>query len=253
MQAENIKQVIKELDKIIAWAEKENSRVGYFTALYRRVTVDVKEKIAQKYFDNNERMEELDDRFANRYLAAYTAFRNGEEMTESWRVAFDATTELSPIVLQHLLVGMNAHINLDLGIAAAEIAPGDKYKDLEDDFDKINKVLAGLVDDVKEELAQIWWLLGIVNRLFGELEKVIINFSMRIARNEAWDFGGEVARADKSQRANLIKKRDKEVAKIGRLVVNPPLFSRIIIWIIRLGEPKSVSKIIGILNEKAKS
>jgi len=44
----------------------------------------------------------------------------GQTPTESWVKAFDATEFWWLIVLQHLLMDMNAHINLDLGIAAAE-------------------------------------------------------------------------------------------------------------------------------------
>ncbi len=52
-------------------------------------------------------------------------------------------------------MGMNAYINLDLGIAAAETVPSEELPDLKGDFDKINHVLASLVGDVQNELAQI--------------------------------------------------------------------------------------------------
>jgi hypothetical protein len=42
----------------------------------------------------------------------------------------------SPRVVQHVLLGMNAHINLDLGVAAAEVAPGPAIAGLRGDFDR---------------------------------------------------------------------------------------------------------------------
>ncbi|MEM7538341.1 MAG: DUF5995 family protein, partial [Chloroflexota bacterium] len=144
MQANTIDEVIHELDKILEWSREHNSRVGYFTALYRKVTIQVKEDILAGRFEDNERMERLDVIFANRYLAAFDAYQAGNPVTEVWQVAFDAAPRWRPIVLQHLLIGMNAHINLDLGIAAATVAPGEQLATLENDFNQINTVLAGV-------------------------------------------------------------------------------------------------------------
>ena len=43
MQAQTIDDVIKQLDDIILWAKANKNRLGYFAALYRRVTVRVKQ------------------------------------------------------------------------------------------------------------------------------------------------------------------------------------------------------------------
>ncbi|MGB1250281.1 MAG: DUF5995 family protein [Candidatus Promineifilaceae bacterium] len=247
MQAKTIDEVITHLDEIIAWSRTHHSRLGYFAALYRRVTVQVKQNIAAGNFENNARMEQLDVIFANRYLAAFYAYRDGKPVTTSWQIAFDAAPEWRPIVLQHLLVGMNAHINLDLGIAAAQIAPGDLYEDLHHDFNQINTILAGLVDDVKTELSEIWRTLALLSAVAGGAEDAIINFSMSIARDEAWRFGKRLAPLDAAARAAAIEEHDKEIAKLGELSVHPPLWSSFILLIIRLGERGNVRQIIDIL------
>jgi Family of unknown function (DUF5995) len=79
-------------------------------------------------FDSPERMARLGVNFANRYLAAYEGYRSGGAGTQSWKFAMDAAQEWWPIVLQHLLLAMNAHINLDLGIAAAGTSPGGELR-----------------------------------------------------------------------------------------------------------------------------
>src|SRR5579864_1769500 len=86
--AETIEQVIHALDDIIAWAWTEKSRIGYFAALYRRVTCSVKAGIDQGKFQNGPLMEQLDVIFANRYLQAYEQFRAGQAPTLSWQLAF---------------------------------------------------------------------------------------------------------------------------------------------------------------------
>ena len=74
--AQTITEVLQQLDIIIYDAKKNSSRLGYFPALYKRVTVEVKNKVEQKYFDDNARMEKLDVIFANRYLTAYQSYKN---------------------------------------------------------------------------------------------------------------------------------------------------------------------------------
>lgn len=64
-------------------------------------------------------MERLDTLFAERYFDAVTPRDAESRPTASWHLTFQAGSQWRPLVLQHLLVGINAHINLDLGVAAA--------------------------------------------------------------------------------------------------------------------------------------
>ncbi len=109
-RAESIDEVIAALDDIIDRSITASSRLGYFAALYRKVTVRVRESIAEGFFDDGSRMERLDVIFANRYLDAYARFVRGDEPTSAWRYAFDVADQRRPIVLQHLLLGTLAGI-----------------------------------------------------------------------------------------------------------------------------------------------
>jgi hypothetical protein len=142
--ARNIDEVIARLTDIIDISRQKSSRLGYFAALYRKVTISVKQGILNGRFENGARMGALDVNFANRYLEAYELHRKGETPTASWQVSFEASERRRPLILQHLLLGINAHINLDLGIAAAETSPGAQLPSLKHDFDMINKLLADL-------------------------------------------------------------------------------------------------------------
>lgn len=246
MVAQNIDEVISNLDHIIESSINHNSPSGYFPALYRKVTVAVKEGIEQGRFENGNRMEKLDVVFANRYLLAYSDYQQNSIITHSWKVAFDGTKSWWPIVLQHLLAGMNAHINLDLGIAAAEIAPGDKLGDLHNDFNEINVILSGLINEVQDELAKIWPLLSYLDKLAGSVDERIVSFSMDRARDEAWSFARDLAMADDEQSKLLIQHKDLEVSKLGTKVLHPGILS-IIPKIIRLGEKGTVSERIRVL------
>lgn len=83
MGATTIDAVIAALNDIVDKAVIEEDPVGYFAALYLKVTQRVKDKIAQGYFDDNPRMERLDVVFANRYLEAYHNYKQGQPSTQS--------------------------------------------------------------------------------------------------------------------------------------------------------------------------
>jgi hypothetical protein len=243
--AVTIEQVIERLSEIVDWAKAEESRLGYFAALYRNVTRAVKARIDEGgFFDDDQRMGRLDVVFASRYLTAFEQLRSGEIPTRSWAYAFEVAVEWWPIVLQHLLLGMNAHINLDLGIAAARVSPGDELTSLHDDFNRINELLAGLVGEVQDSLAWIWPPLRWLNRRLGSVEKAIINFSMSKARDEAWSVAERLAPLTVEQQASVIEKLDGEVAEFANVIRHPGFFPATLGKIIRLGERGSVRRII---------
>jgi hypothetical protein len=125
MAVNNFAEVIARLEQIIRWAKDNESPLGYFAALYYRMTLAVRDAVLRGEFENGSRMEQMDVIFARRYFDALDTWQAGGIPTESWRIAFEATKEDRIAVMQHLLLGMNAHINLDLCIAAASIRQRD--------------------------------------------------------------------------------------------------------------------------------
>ncbi len=239
-QINTIDEVISTLENIINDSKKNNSTLGYFAALYQKVTLKVKEGIENNIFDDGLRMEKLDVIFAKRYIDAYYAYQNNEEITESWKVAFGISTNYWPIVLQHLLIGMNAHINLDLGIAAAEVSKGKNINDLEGDFNKINDVLSSLVNEAENDLAEIWPTLKIILKNVRKVDDFLVDFSMKIARDGAWKFAKSLANNQPDINV-LITERDLKVAKKATIITNPGFIANAILRIIRLGKKGNVS------------
>ena len=249
MELKTIDDVIGELGEIMQWSEANKSRMGYFPSLYRKVTIRVKEEIAAGEFEVANRMENLDVVFASRYIDAFHAWQKNEPCSKSWEVAFTAAPKWRYIVLQHLLVGMNAHINFDLAIAAAEIAPGSAIHDLEADFKQITGLLNDLTDSVKQDLTQVWPLLRILDWFGGRLGDWLANLGMKIARNIAWENAVKLALLDPAERKAEIQRLDAEVGALGDIILSPSVLANQVIRFIRLGELKTVKRIIGILSD----
>src|SRR5919205_2552117 len=100
MPPQTIEEVIARLEGLIDDALRRRSRIGYFAALYERVTSNVRRAlVAGDVFKDNPRMERLDVVFADRFLAAWDAYSEGREPTASWRVAFRWLDDAGPLVV----------------------------------------------------------------------------------------------------------------------------------------------------------
>ena len=244
----SIDEVVDQLSAIVRWASDNNSRLGYFPALYRKVTLKVRDGMRDGMFDDAERMERFDVSFANRYLEAFMAFRAGGTTSSCWQIAFRSTAEFWPIVLQHLLLGMNAHINLDLGIAAAATMRGKDLEAIHGDFNKINGLLAALLDDVQNELAQLWPGLRLLNRFLGNVDDVIVNFSMEKARDNAWKSAQGFTSLPDEAWTEAVAVQDSKASIVGMLVRHPGGLLDAATRFVRIGEIGSTRRIIEILS-----
>lgn len=243
-----IDEVITELENIKAECRYENSTLGFFALLYCEVTKNVKQGIADKIFEDNSRMEILDILFANRYIDAYRSYQKNEIVTTSWEVAFQSSKE-PLLILQQIFLGINAHINLDLGIAAAETMDGKNVQDIENDFNSINSLLGEMIDSFQERLNTASPFFKWIDKLAGNKEEMLMGFSINIAREGAWTFTKDYhASTDK---AALLVVRDGKVAKIGELVkFTKSKFITFVVKIVRLLEKKDVNEIMDILEGK---
>ena len=216
-----IGQLVAEMRDVVADAREHDDANGYFAAMYLGVTTTVERGLVDGTFATPDRLSELTTTFARRYLDAIRLHRDGGLPTQSWQVAFRAARTWRPTVLQHLLLGMNAHINLDLGIACAAVAPGDEIVELEPDFMQINSVLAGLVQVVQDRLNRVSPLYRFVDDVGGDADRAVVNFSIARAREEAWRFANELAPMEASTAARRIVDQDLAVSRLGTRVLRP--------------------------------
>jgi hypothetical protein len=248
MQAQGVNDVLQILDGIIADCKAKSDPLGYFPALYRQVTLTVKKGIDTGYFDNGPRMDTFDALFANRYFAAYDAFRSGGQPTQSWQVAFNSTRSGQLIILQDLLMGINAHINLDLGVVTGETFQGLHLEGFHDDFNKINAILSGLLPAVEATVGDFSPLLDILEKIGGKDAAEVLDFSLDAARDDAWLHAQIISLQPPSSWALTIQALDDKVAFLGKLVAQPSGLVAGAVALIRETESKDVPAIIDALN-----
>ena len=244
----NIDEVIAHLDNIVAACEISGSRMGYFPAMYNRVTRQVKQRIIDGSFEDNERMERFDVIFANRYLEAYYAYAQHKPCSQSWKITFDASKKWSPMVIQHLIASMNAHICLDLGISAAETET-QNLASLKNDFEQVNDILDSLIEEVESELREIFHPLTTFDKITGNSYWPIAHLGIVKSRNDAWHVAEAYAQLQtEKERHIFVHMRDHHVAVIGKRILTPPKLVKLLVGKLRNFEKGTVADKVRILN-----
>ena len=247
MTATTIDGVLDQLTAIIDESRSNATRMGYFAVVYHLVTVAVKDGIAANHFEDGQRMAQFDVNFANRYLAAYAQYQRGDPCSQAWQVAFDNCQLPNYLILQHLLLGINAHINLDLALAAVQTASGEDLASLERDFIEINTVLASMVKTIQRRIGVASPWLGLLDFVGGRTDEVIVNFSMTKARQSAWEYAQKLAILSADEQAASIARRDEAVANLASIITQPGLTLSTIIFLIWLRESREVPTIMDLL------
>jgi hypothetical protein len=247
-----IAEVIEAISSIIDWSIDASSRLGYFAALYKRITIAVGAAINQGAFNDGPLMERFDVAFAVRYFDAVNGhFHPGQfpKPTRSWQVTFDAANRAQPIMVQHMLAGITAHILLDLGIVARAISP--HLSSMRDDFNTINAVLASQVNGVVEDINELSPALADVYAVLQEHQIFVINEAVRTLRDSAWRFGSLLAAEPAFARPATIWVRDRQIAGQAELIYDPTPLIATLLRSVGERESRDVVKNLQVLDQIA--
>lgn len=240
--------VINRLQEIIDESIASGSRLGYFAALYKRMTMAVQGGITAGRFQDAARMAALDVTFANRYLVTREQYFAGELHGQSWLQAYQATTTDKYTLLQQLLIGINPHIMIDLGVAAARTCPGAAFAALQQDFNTINIVITSLFPVVDAELDELSPVERTIDHSFGFIKDKAINAAIDEGRKSSWAFASSLAFVDLPAQAVMIGARDRQARLIGDCILHDPLAT-----LVRKRESADVRHNIQILAERAQA
>ena len=241
----SIAHVVSRLTEIINTCRDQGLRHGYFAVLYRHMTLAVQKAILDKKFQDNERMERLDMIFADRYLQAWHQYRQGQKPTKSWQRAFEAAQKDELIVFQHLLLGVNAHINLDLAIAAAQTCPVPGIIHMKGDFEHINQIIGSLTGDMQNRLGNIFWPMKFLRNILNGSDEAVVEFSISKARAASWVQAVALAQSPVELSGKYIDLLDETVSSVSARIISPGWRTRVLLKPIKWIEPRNVSLIIG--------
>jgi len=233
--------VLGDLDEVIARARDEHSPIGIFPAMYRCVTAEIHDAVRTGFFDDNQRLEHLAVVFADRYLDAWRQWESGNHPTASWEVAFAAAEDgRRRTIAQHLFAGMNAHINLDLGIAAADVS-GGRMEETHDDFLRVDDILFARINALQDTLGTVSRRMAWVDRLGLFLDERIMRIAIGSARDRAWDLAVDLTTRTGAAE-EIIAARDRETADFGTAILGGNSMVRFLSRVVCRAEPRDVTK-----------
>ena len=248
MEAKTIEDVLRILAAIVADTRAKTDPLGYFPALYRQVTLEVKRGIERGFFDDPMRMSRFDALFANEYFAAYEQFRADQQPSRAWQFAFDTARSQRVIILQNLLLSINAHINLDLGVVAGNAFAGNALENFHDDFNRINDILGSLIPAARDAVGQLSPLMEELSTIGGDDLVTVLEFSVEAARDDAWRAATLISLTPSDIRPLVIEALDAKAKLLGRVVADPAEPLATVVRRIRRAESTDVAAIIEVLD-----
>jgi hypothetical protein len=165
----------------------------FFHATYMRTTQAVADEIARGGFADGDWVRRWDLAFAELYVdAALGADLAGQPIPGPWRVAFDAAASRPGAPpLQHVLFGINAHINYDLPQALLAVISPAEFDDPEllrrraTDHGHVDAVLQSRVGAEDDELGAVS-KVTLLDRLLRPANRAASRRFLAEAREKVW-------------------------------------------------------------------
>jgi hypothetical protein len=212
---------------------------GYFPALYSRVTGRIGTSIDAGVFADGPGLDRFATRFASHYIAAAGDHPGSPRC---WQACWNVAADHKLLIVQHLLLGINAHVNYDLPRTVVEIA--DERGGLaliRHDFDAVNNVLAETYDDVVKDLDRVSHWVNSAARLGGGRA---FNFSLRLARERAWQAAEAMYPLSADGRRAYAEELDRLVSVLALLITRPSAVARPFLYLARHLEEHDTTKVV---------
>jgi hypothetical protein len=221
-------------------AQSSTDARGYFAAMYARVTRRIADAIDAGRFDDGERMDQFASAFADYYVLA---LRGEVDAPRCWTAAWDVAGNKKLLIVQHLLLGINAHVNHDLALAVVEVAGSrGEIGSIRPDFNAVNDVLAETYDDLLADLGRVSrWATRASSLGGGDA----FNFSLRMAREQAWRSAVAMHTLGDAGLRTHEAELDRVVSGVAYCITRPPRYLKPLLWLARRFErddPPSVTR-----------
>jgi hypothetical protein len=215
--------LLLRMERVLGELEGDGSPARFFLGTYLRTTRAVGAAIEAGAFEDPAWVELWDVEFAGRYLDALDAHRRDPASAPpTWRRAFGADASLPPEA--HVLLGMNAHINVDLPqslvavIGPADFTDGALLSSRRRDHERIDDILAERVAHEDVALEQAGGRRTLLDRVTAPLNRRAAQRFLKESRRSVWANTSLLHRARDEGEACLARRvADLEVAGCERV------------------------------------
>jgi hypothetical protein len=202
-----------------------HDRRAVFVTLYGVVSQEMRTKVSSGAFEDPAWVERYAVAFANLYREALEAHQAGRSsaVPRAWQLCFETAVAGTALVLQDVLLGVNAHVNNDLAFALDRVSIGPDRGRRRRDHNAVNQVLAGVTDRATERLAALYAPgVATMDEAAGALDEIASRVSLEAARDAAWQSACDLADAPgPAHRALASTRVSARAAVLARLLLAP--------------------------------
>jgi hypothetical protein len=175
--------------------ESAADRRAAFLSCYLLMTRNMLAAIDKGEFGDALWVSRLLHRFADYYFDALAAYDQDSPATPPvWRQAHNATLQPGTQVLQHLMLGVNAHINYDLVLTLVDLlepewtqlSPEERAR-RHADHCHVNDVIGRTIDAVQDSIIERFMpVMDIVDKLLGPIDELVVAQLLTRWREDVW-------------------------------------------------------------------
>ena len=204
---------------------EQRDRRAVFVSAYLVITTAVKARVLSKSFADNEWVMRYDIAFANQYRIALLAYERGDSagLPEAWRIAFDAARHNDALIIQDLMLGINAHVNHDLPFTLSAVSIDPDRQQRFEDHTTVNETLQAAMGELENRIEAMYAPgLDMLGRAFYPLIGEITSFDLTASRQLAWDHAVALTDArNDGERAAIMRRIDTHSGVLARLILAP--------------------------------
>jgi hypothetical protein len=202
-----------------------HDRRAIFVTAYLVITDAIRRRVATGWFVDNQWVAQYTICFADLYRQALLAYQNGDEsaLPKAWRLSCDTSAHGRGLLIQDLVLGINAHINYDLALALHKVGIDTKRNERYVDHTAVNQVLQTAIDQLQDQVCDIYApILRVLDFAGGRLDETLSHFSVAKAREAAWLSAVALANArDDHERQGLRAGLNDRAGVLARLILSP--------------------------------
>jgi len=200
--------------QVAAW-EVVPDRRCIFLKCYSLMTEAMTQSLDPVHFQDPAWVEQLITNFAGYYFAALDAYERGEDAPLAWRRAHELAGVSGLVAQQHLLLGINAHINHDLPLSVCDVMAAEwtgadvlRRDARRADFMAVNSVIATIMGIVEHDVCEHYDRhLGAIEARLSPVVRLGENVTAMVIdswRDEAWSNAVRLAEATPGQRQAIL-------------------------------------------------
>ncbi len=220
--------VLTRMQALVMDWEQHADRKAIFLRCYMMMTSNMFAAIEQREFKDPTWVNRLLHRFTDYYFTALEAYQQSPATAPAvWQLAHRTTHNPQATSLQHLLLGVNAHINYDLVLTLVDLLKPEwarlsatQRSERHADHYQVNEVIGRTIDAAQDQVLEPNMpFMDLIDKLLGPIDEFLISHLITHWRESVWENATLLLDIDEIGEQNrLISRVENEALRLGKII-----------------------------------